>query len=332
LTIRSRLAAALAVAVATTLHATFVASALAGEPIELSARSVPLHPEEPSVTSVGRLSYRGGIEITSPDKRFGGWSALMVSPDGDRLIAVSDVGRWLTARIRYAADGRLVGLSDALLGPLRNREGNPLKGRDADAEAVTRLGDRYIVAFERNYRLEAYAVGDWREPFPGPARRYTYPREVKDAPANGGIEALTALPGNRLLAIAEDLEDGDGHALAWLFDAGRWHGLKYAWTGRYRVSDLTLLPNDDVLVLERRFTWLGGFASRIARVPLSAVVPGTALQGDEIAVIDPPLTTENFEGMAARRSAAGETLVYLIADNNFLFVQRTLLMMFALRE
>jgi hypothetical protein len=134
------------------------------------------------------------------------------------------------------------------------------------------------------------------------------------------------------LAIAEDLEEGDGHARAWLFDSGRWQRMKYQWTGRYRVSDLTLLPNSDILVLERRFTWLGGFASRIAHVPLAAVVPGATLRGEEIAVIDPPLTTENFEGMAVRRSAAGETLIYLISDNNFLFIQRTLVMMFALRD
>mgnify|MGYP001459827763 FL=1 len=36
--------------------------------------------------------------------------------------------------------------------------------------------------------------------------------------------------------------------------------------------------------------------------------------------------------MTARRSAAGETLIYLISDNNFLFIQRTLVMMFALRD
>jgi hypothetical protein len=306
-------------------------AALAGEPIELSARYVPLHPEEPSVTSTGRLSYRGGIELTSPDKRFGGWSALMVSPDGERLIAVSDVGRWVSARVRYGADGRLVGLADALIGELHDREGNPLRGRDADAEAVTRFGERLIVAFERNPRIEAYAIGDWREPFPGPARRYTFPRDLREAPPNGGIEALTALPGNRLLAIAEEYEVGEGLARAWLYSSGRWDPLTYAWTGKYRVSDATLLPNNDILVLERRFTWVGGFATRIVRLPLADVRPGATLQGEEIAIIDPPLTTENFEGIAARRTTAGETLVYLISDNNFLFIQRTLLLMFALR-
>jgi hypothetical protein len=304
----------------------------AGEPIELSFRSVPLHPEEPGVTSAGRLSYRGGIEITSSDKRFGGWSALMVSPDGERLIALSDIGRWLTARIRHSSDGRLVGLSEAALGVLKDHNGEALRGRHADAEAFARLRDRFVVAFERADRFESYAAGDWRSPFPGTPRRFAYPPGAREAPDNGGIEGLTALPGDRLLAIAEDLDDNGNHARAWLHEAGRWERLKYAWTGRYRVSDMALLPNDDVLVLERRFTWVGGFASRLVRVPLADIRAGATLEGEEIAVIDPPLTTENFEGVAARRGRGNETLVYLISDNNFLFVQRTLLLMFALRD
>jgi hypothetical protein len=304
----------------------------ASEPIELSTRGVPLHPEESSVTRVGRLSFRGAVEIASPDKRFGGWSALTVSPDGDRVIAVSDVGRWLAARIRYSPDGRLIGLADAELGPLVDRKGAILRGRSADAEAIARVGDRFVVAFERNYRLESYPAGDWRRPFPGQPQRFPYPPDARDAPDNGSIEALTALPGERLLAIAEHLEDGEAAARAWLFDGGRWQRLSYAWTGGYRVADATPLPNGDILVLERRFTWTGGFASRIARVRLADIRPGAILESEEVAIIDPPLTTENFEGIATRRGRGGETLIYLISDNNFLFVQRTLLMMFALRE
>jgi hypothetical protein len=40
-----------------------------------------------------------------------------------------------------------------------------------------------------------------------------------------------------------------------------------------------------------------------------------------------------MEGISARRDAAGgKTLVYLISDDNFSAVQRTLLMMFELAE
>ena len=39
---------------------------------------------------------------------------------------------------------------------------------------------------------------------------------------------------------------------------------------------------------------------------------------------------DNFEGIAARRGAAGESLIYLVSDDNFSDKQRTLLLMFAL--
>ncbi len=45
-----------------------------------------------------------------------------------------------------------------------------------------------------------------------------------------------------------------------------------------------------------------------------------------------PLTLDNMEGVAARQSERGETLIYLISDDNFRLLQRTLLMVFALEE
>jgi hypothetical protein len=306
--------------------------AVGGEPIELVTRAVPLHAEEPSVTSVDRLSYRGGIEIASTDRRFGGWSGLLVSPDGENLFAVSDTGKWLNARLRYGTDGRLVGLADGILGELKDGKGNPLRGREADAEALTRLGDTIVIAFERHARLAAYPARGWREPIIGTPRPFPRPRDLLEAPGNGGMEALTAISGNRLFAVAEAFDVGDGAARAWLHEGGRWHDLTYAWTGRFRAADATTLPSGDVLVLERRFTWVGAFASRIVRIAQSAIRPGAHLEGVEIAVIDPPLSAENFEAVAARRGRPGETLIYLLSDDNFLFVQRTLLLMFALRE
>ena len=66
-------------------------------------------------------------------------------------------------------------------------------------------------------------------------------------------------------------------------------------------------------------------------MPASAVVPGAVLEGAVIATLKPPLTVDNFEGLACRASDRGETLLYLISDDNFDATnQRTLLLMFAL--
>jgi len=41
---------------------------------------------------------------------------------------------------------------------------------------------------------------------------------------------------------------------------------------------------------------------------------------------------DNMEGIATRKGENGETLIYLISDDNFSSFQRTILLMFALDE
>ena len=71
------------------------------DPIVIQARPVLLHSFDPSVTRVGRLEYRGGLQIASPDERFGGLSGLLVSADGRSLTAISDRGYWIQAKLVY---------------------------------------------------------------------------------------------------------------------------------------------------------------------------------------------------------------------------------------
>src|SRR6185503_8236776 len=108
------------------------------EPIRVQAVRVGLSPQRPAVERVGALVYRGGLMLSSPDRRFGGFSGLLVSKDGGRLRAVSDEGSWLEARLVYDSRGFLAGLTDAQLGPLRDPEGQPLKEKLwQDAESLT---------------------------------------------------------------------------------------------------------------------------------------------------------------------------------------------------
>ena len=89
----------------------------------------------------------------------------------------------------------------------------------------------------------------------------------------------------------------------------------------------------DVFVLEHRWSLLAGTRVRIARLgaaDLAQAAAGATLVGQEIARLEAPLTVDNFEGIAIRRGSGGETLVYLISDDNFNPLQETLLMLFRL--
>ena len=57
--------------------------------------------------------------------------------------------------------------------------------------------------------------------------------------------------------------------------------------------------------------------------------PG-AQGGEEVARIEPPMTFDNFEGIATRVGPGEQVFIYVISDDNYFFLQRTLLMEFEL--
>ena len=73
-------------------------------------------------------------------------------------------------------------------------------------------------------------------------------------------------------------------------------------------------------------------ASRLGRVAPSALKPGATVRSSELARLEPPLIVENFEGLGVRRDERGRTLIYLVSDDNFNVLQRTLLLLFVLEE
>lgn len=325
-------------AAATTLR-TLVMFLLAAAPatgaqareLELTTRTVPLNYTAPEQARIGRLTWRGGIEISSPYKKFGGLSGLLISADGTRLTAVSDSGFWVTANITHDADGFLTGLSDAHYKRLRGTNGKPVKGKtDQDAEAMTELTDGSImVAYERNHRLWRYPPG--KTPLRGNAEPLPAPVGLDELAKNGGIEALATLADGSVLAFAEGRDD-DPVGPAFLWRGGVWQPLRYQRYGDYRPSGAARLPNGDLLVLERRYTLLDGVGVRLVRVPAAAVVAGALLQPVEVARLLPPLTIDNMEAIDVVRNQRGETLVYVLSDDNFSIIQRTLLLMFAFEE
>jgi hypothetical protein len=295
--------------------------------IDITATPVPLNPDDPSQATVGKLVYRGGLVLTSSETRFGGLSALGVSADGKRLLAVTDKGKRFFARPTYDAHGNLVAVADTHMDNLITPSGRPLILSDeTDAEAMAPGVDGSIlVAFERDHRIWRYP------PDGGPPEPIPPPDELKYAPANGGIEGLTLLKDGRLFAITEDFAKG-GRTVGWVSSEEGWSVLTYAANDGFKPTDATTLPDGDVVVLERYFTLRGSGAARLKRIKGNAIIPGAHLEGALLAELRPPLTVDNMEGIAARRTDDGRTLLYLVSDDNFSRFQRTLLMMFELKE
>ena len=97
-----------------------------------------------------------------------------------------------------------------------------------------------------------------------------------------------------------------------------------------RPTGSVTLPNCDIAVVERSFSVVSGLKIRVTRVRPAAIPPTKLISPEELAYLSYPLSVDNFEGIAARVSKNGKTLIYLVSDANFNSEQRTLLVMFEL--
>ncbi len=306
--------------------------ARAADTVPVEAKPVPLDPKQPARDRVGPLQFRGALILTSRDPRFGSFSDLHISADGSRLLAVSDRGYWLQATLTYDGDGRLKTLGGARMGALIDTDGKALPGRGGgagDAEAMAVLPDgRIVVAFEGRHRIRIYPRA--APPFSKPPQRFPVPREIARAPRNGGVEALAHVGGGYFMILAERVRGGAGAQAGWVGADGNWEPFAYVRPPGFRPTALTLMPSGDILVLERHYTIRRGNAVRLALLRRRNIAPHRRLTPLEIARWAPPLTVENFEGASTRLGPDGETLIYLLSDDNRNPLQRTILMLFAL--
>lgn len=332
------LAAVLASGLAALLVLTVLAvagPASKGRKVAIMSRPIVFDPRHPQSIRFGALTWRGGIEIWSKAKEFGGFSGLVVSADGKRLVAVSDRARWFTAKLSYR-DGRLAAMRAGRMAAMNGPDGRRLRRkRDSDAESITRDGDDgYLVAFERNDRILRYNFSKSR---PSRPRKISLPAALATAPYNKSIEAIGRFApsgrlGNVLIVIAEHMLDDNGNTTGWLLGKGPARRFTVKRIGDFDVTDLAILPNGDVVTLERRFTILSGPGVMMRRIAHDTIRAGAILDGPVLLRADAAFSIDNMEGLAVHRASNGELRLTLISDDNFNVLQRTLVMQFALTE
>ena len=97
-------------------------------------------------------------------------------------------------------------------------------------------------------------------------------------------------------------------------------------------SDIAVSADGGIFLLERRFSLAGGVGMEIRHIAAAELHEGARLEGEVLANLSFQDTNiDNMEGIAVRRGKNGETFLYLIADNNYSPLQRTVLLMFELK-
>lgn len=284
---------------------------------------VPLSEGAPALDRVGDLKYLGGLDIPRMGQNIGGLSGLRWDAGSGRLLAITDDARWVWIAPEEA-EGRLIGISKVESGPLLGLDGDAIKGKEeGDSESLTRSANGgWLIGFEREHRIWHYPKID------GAPRKSEllfdpafWPQGLKE---NAGVETLAGDEAANLVCI-EDISAKQSNCVAQSAGTDVLSSLDARPPREVRdrggvPTDADQLGNGDWLILFRSYSPAeGNTAAIVAYAP-----DGTRR---EIATFLPPLTLDNFEGLAVREEE-DKTFLYIVSDDNFSGSQATLLMKF----
>ncbi|MEI6204262.1 MAG: esterase-like activity of phytase family protein, partial [Enhydrobacter sp.] len=156
-------------------------------------------------------------------------------------------------------------------------------------------------------------------------------------PDNGGVEALTALSDGRIVAISEEYSLRRNTLVGWIGrpigpDRYLWDMFEYMKIPNFSPTAIRELPDGSFVVLERAFDMVRGVRVRVMQFPGSALKADAIVDAEELARLASPYAVDNLEGLAATTGERGETLLWMIADDNFNPLQRSLLLLFELAK
>jgi len=304
--------------------------------IEVNARPIPsFDTRDRARVRFGSLEYRSGLILTSSFRGFGGLSGLRLDAKGERFISISDKGSWFTGRIVY--QGReMTGLADVEAAPLLGADGRPITARGwYDSESIALDGSLVYIGLERANEILRY---DFSKGFTrSRGETIAVPPALRKLPRNKGLEGLVMVPkglplAGTLIAFSERGLDANGDLIAFLIGGKTPGQFAVRRTNNFDISDAMLLPSGELLVLERKFSWLAGVGIRIRRIPLKSVAPGAVVDGPSLFDADLGHEIDNMEGIDAHVTPEGDTVLTMISDDNFSMLQRTLLLQFKLVE
>lgn len=260
-----------------------------------------------------RAEFLGAFEWTLPQRWFGGLSGIEMSEDGREMTVITDRGQLLFATV-LREDGKILDIELGQAVALRGHNGAQLIGRIRDSEGLVVAPDGSVyISFEGVHRVSRYRdVGRASESL---AR----PREFLGLPLNGGLEALAMDGRGRLLAIPEDAFTPKGDIPVYRWDDGEWsRPLVLPSDGDFLPVGADFGPDGRLYLLERGYN-IFGFRSRVRSWHIDDDTP----IDERLELQTTTGTHGNLEGIAVWRDAEGCLRLTMIADDNFLFLQRT---------
>lgn len=305
--------------------------------IVVKTKPVDFSAVNPAQRIFDELYWRGGLVLQSDHSEFGGLSGIELSADGKKMLAISDRGYWVRSDIIYT-NGEISGLANTEIAPIINAKGKKFVYWKADSEGLTKRNDSLddvAISVERDQGIYRFKLGE--EGLSARAMDWGSIQDAKKIAPNRGLEAITSLPKNHkyrgwMLVAAERKLDKAGNHSAWLVNGKQNHRLYITRQGGYDITDLNYLPNGDIVLLERAISIFGGPQMQIRQICGRDIKPDAVVTGKRLLRASGFQTVDNMEGLGVHRAANGETILTIISDNNYHFLQRNLMLQFALRN
>lgn len=285
---------------------------------------LPVAAPGPVNAARGEVAVEGIWHLTSPHSQFGGYSALLAL--GGSLRAFSDRGGRLTfPRPEVPQGGQADEPQPHILAEMQLfspvHRGPPIEGEWLlDIESATRdpatgvhwLGYEGIHAIRR-YDAASKETG------------LVLPPQMQDWPSNGGAEAMVRLADGRFLILPENNHN------ALLFDRDPVEDsaateFRFTPPPGYYPTAVDQLPDGRVLVLLRALDWaIPPFSARLVVADPAQIRAGAELAWQPLAMLDDLIPRDNYEGMAIEAQDDGSVIIWIVSDDNFSILQRTLL-------
>jgi hypothetical protein len=319
-----------------TTEAPAISTLLGTPPIAIEVRAEPItafDPHDPSRQRFGQLEFRGGLTLTSSYREFGGLSAIRVAPDGAHFISLSDHGRWFRGRLTYEG-ARPVGIADAVMAPILGPDGQALAAHGwHDTESIAEDGGTLYVGIEGVNQIVQFDYG--KDGLLARGHPIPVPPGIRTLPLNQGLEALVFVPrdqpmGGTLIAISERGLDKMGNLRAFLIGGAAPGTFAIKRIEKFDITDAALLPDGDLLILERSFSWPEGLFVQIRRIRIGDIKPDAVVDGPVLFEADLRFQIDNMEGLAVHQTPDGEIVLTLVSDDNFSAIQRTEVLQFTL--
>ena len=320
-----------AAALALGLPAPGLARPAAPETVEVVASPITHFRLGSGQTRFGELEFVGGLELRSPAREFGQLSALRFLTPGEKFVGVADHGYWFFGSIARDDDGVPAGIENFRMQQMVDADGRPLTDKARmDAEGLDLRDGIATVSFEREARVSEYRLGE--DGFGPPLRDLDFVIPRHELRHNQGIETMLRTHDGARVAVSERSIDGNGDIFAAILDGPQKGVFKVRRSDGFDVTDGALLPDGDLVLLERRFSTALGVAVRLRRIPAGAVARDALADGPVLMQADLGYRIDNMEAIDVWTDKDGATMISLVSDDNQSFLQRTLYLEFRLVE